>query len=84
MCHGLLPSNERFKPITNEEIFPEDRSHMSVDFDLVDEKMVSPVSQSMLHGLERFQFIQNGMLQRYIVYGLGYVVILIASVVIFG
>ena len=46
--------------------------------------MVTPVSKSMMHGLERFQFIQNGMLQRYIVYGLGYVVILIVSVVIFG
>lgn len=84
MCHGLLPSSERYNHVTNEEVFPIDRGHMSVDFDFVDEKMVTPVSKSMMHGLERFQFIQNGMLQRYIVYGLGYVVILIVSVVIFG
>lgn len=84
MCHGLLPSSERFTPITNEEVFPADRGHMSVDFDLVDEQVVSPATHSLLHGLEHFQFIQNGMLQRYIVYGLGYVVLLIISVVIFG
>ena len=85
MCHSLLPSSQMFKPIENDvEIFPENRSHISVDFDFVDEKMISPGSSKLLSGLERFQFIQNGMLQRYIVYGLAYVVILILSVVVFG
>lgn len=85
MCHSLLPSSQMFKPIENDvEIFPENRSHISVDFDLVDEKVISPGSSKLLSCLERFQFIQNGMLQRYIVYGLAYVVILILSVVVFG
>lgn len=85
MCHSLLPSSQMFKPLEGEvEIFPENRSHISVDFDLVDEKLISPGSSRLLSCLERFQFIQNGMLQRYIVYGLSYVVILIISVVIFG
>lgn len=85
MCHSLLPSSQMFKPIENDvEIFPENRSHISVDFDFVDEKVISPGSSKLLSCLERFQFIQNGMLQRYIVYGLTYVVILIFSVVVFG
>lgn len=85
MCHSLLPSSDLYKPLDNEvEIFPENRSHISVDFDLMDEKVISPGTTGLLSGLERFQFIQNGMLQRYIVYGLTYVVILILSVVIFG
>lgn len=84
MCHDILPSSERFEPISSEEIFPENRSHISVDFDMLDEKAITPGSSRLLAGLEHFQFIQNGMLQRYIVYGLTYVVILILSVVIFG
>ncbi len=84
MCHVFLPSNERFNPLCNEEIFPTDRSHISVDLDLVDEKAVKPVTSNLLCGLEHFQFIQNGMLQRYIVYGLGYVILLIGSALIFA
>lgn len=84
MCHQLLPSSDRFEPISSEEIFPENRSHISVDFDMLDEKAITPGTSRLLAGLEHFQFIQNGMLQRYIVYGLTYVVILILSVVVFG
>lgn len=84
MCHSLLPSTSRFTPITTEEIFPTNRTHMSVDLDLVDEKVVEPMTSNLLASLKHFQFIQNGMLQRYIVYGLGYVVLLIATVIIFG
>ena len=84
MCHSLIPSSTRFTPLTSEEVFPANRSHISVDFDFVDEKAVRPMTAGLLAGLERFQGIQNGMLQCYIVYGLGYVIILILSVVIFG
>ena len=83
MCHFLLPSSDRFRELTSEEIFPVGRSHISADMDFVDEKCVGPCTSSLFAGLEHFQFIQNGMLQRYIVYGLGYVILLILSVIIF-
>lgn len=84
MCRPLLPTTSRFSPLTDEEIFPKDRTHLSVDKDLVDDKLVSPGTGMLLTWLSKFQFIQNGSLQRYIVYGLGYVMLLVASVMIFG
>jgi len=84
MCRTFLPSTSRFTPITSEEIFPKNRSHISVDHDLIDEKLVTPGTDAMQVGLKRFQFIQNGMLQRYIVYGLAYVAILVATIIIFN
>lgn len=84
MCRPFLPTTSRFSPLTNEEIFPKDRAHLSVDKDLVDDKLVSPGTGMLLTWLSKFQFIQNGSLQRYIVYGLGYVMLLVASVMIFG
>lgn len=84
MCRPLLPTTSRFTPIEQQEIFPTDRAHLSVDSDVVDQHIVKPGVDAISRGLDRFQFIQNGNLQRYIVYGLGYIVILVASVIIFG
>lgn len=84
MCRAFLPSTTRFSPITSEEIFPKDRAHISADHDLVDEKLITPGSNTLQSTLKRFQFIQNGMLQRYIVYGLAYVALLVASVIFFN
>ncbi len=84
MCHIWLPSTNRFQPLMPEEVFPKDRTHMSVDNDGIDEFVVKPTTHTITKALDAFQFIQNGYLQRYIVYGLVYVLVLIFSVVIFG
>ncbi len=83
MCHAILPSTTRYTPITTEEIFPKDRAHMSADMDLVDYTVINAGVRGLDHVLEVFQFIQNGNLQRYIVYGLVYIMVLVASVLIF-
>ena len=83
MCRFVLPTQQRFDPVSTEEIFPKDRSHMSADLDFVDSSIIEPGTSSILNFLNRFQFIQNGNLQRYIVYGLGYTLILVASILIF-
>lgn len=79
----LLPSSRRFTPLTTEELFPQNRSHLSADMDFVDEKIVKPGTRALLSSLGRFQFVQNGSLQRYIVYGLAYIAALVATIVIF-
>lgn len=83
LSHVFLPTTRRFAPLTTEELFPQNRSHLSADMDFVDEKIVKPGTHALLSGLGRFQFVQNGSLQRYIVYGLAYVAALVATIVIF-
>ncbi|MCQ2203952.1 MAG: hypothetical protein MJZ15_05880 [Bacteroidales bacterium] len=76
---AVLPSSSRYKAITTEEIFPKDRSHMSADSDFWENSLVNPITSGIGKVLDKFQFIQNGDLQRYIVYGLGYILLLVAS-----
>jgi len=75
----VLPSSSRYNNITTEEIFPKDRSHMSADFDYWEKYLVDPMTSGVQKLLDKFQFIQNGDLQRYIVYGLAYILLLVAS-----
>ena len=84
LCRAFMPSTTRFKPLTSEEIFPNGRNHISSESDFWDSRVISPGVGKLNEGLDKFQFIQNGNLQRYIVYGLGYTLLLILSVVVFG
>lgn len=79
LCSIFIPSNTRYKSLTKEEIFPKDRSHMSADSDFWESKLVDPITNLSMKTLDKFQFIQNGDLQRYIVYGLAYILVLVAS-----
>ena len=79
--HKLL---RRFHFYQRRTSIPKNRAHISADKDLIDDKLVTPGTTALQTGLKRFQFVQNGMLQRYIVYGLAYVAILVAIVIIFN
>lgn len=75
----ILPHSTRYRQLTTEEIFPQDRSHISADADFFEHDVITPSTDKMFGTLGRFQFVQNGNLQRYIVYGLAYTIILVAS-----
>lgn len=75
----LMPSTVRYKEITTEEVFPKERSHMSSDGDFVEKRVIEPTVGGLFKGLDKIQFIQNGNLQLYIVYGLAWVIIMILT-----
>ena len=83
LFRGILPTNSRFSALTTEEIFPKDRSHVSFDSDMCEKRIINPLTFSITRGLSKLQFVQNGNLQRYIVYGLGYILLLVASALLY-
>lgn len=78
----FIPTTSRYKEITTEEVFPKERSHITSDGDFVEKRVITPVMERLFKGLDRFQFIQNGNLQLYIVYGLAWIIVLILSMAI--
>jgi hypothetical protein len=52
---------------------------MSSDGDFVEKRVIEPTVGGLFKGLDRIQFIQNGNLQLYIVYGLAWVIIMILT-----
>jgi NADH:ubiquinone oxidoreductase subunit 5 (subunit L)/multisubunit Na+/H+ antiporter MnhA subunit len=79
MCKAILPQTKHYKPLNEEEIFPHRRNYISVESDVVDDRVITPMTGALRGGLGKFEFIENGNLQRYIVYGLGYVLLLVAA-----
>lgn len=74
----ILPLSKRYHKIKSSEIFPEERTHISVNIDFFEHQIIEPMMGGLVWLMNRFQFIQNGNLQRYIVYGLVFVLALIA------
>lgn len=83
LFRSILPTSSRFNSLTTEEIFPKDRGHMSSDSDFCEKRIINPVISVLNMLLHKLQFVQNGNLQRYIVYGLGYILLLVASALLF-
>lgn len=79
----ILPSRSDFEELRRDDIFPVNRKHSSSDGDFWETRLVAPANAKLLSFLGLFKFIQNGDLQRYIVYGLFYTLLLVASVAIF-
>lgn len=79
----ILPNSRNFNELQRSDIFPSDCKHSSVDSDFWEARLIAPSNDKLLSFLGLFKFIQNGDLQRYIVYGLFYTLLLVASVAIF-
>ena len=65
-------SNDRI-PITS--LYPEKRKFSTYCFDLLERYLVIPVTKRISLGLNYFQFIQNGKIQSYVIYGLFFIIL---------
>lgn len=83
LFRAILPTSSRYNTLTTEEIFPKDRGQMSSDSDFFEKRIIAPLTNGLISILHKLQFVQNGNLQSYIVYGLGYILLLVASALLF-
>ncbi len=83
MCRAFLPHSVRFMPIDSQDVFPDQRRHLSTEADFVDQNIITPSTSTLINTLHRFEFIENGDLQRYVIYGLAYILLLVSVTLFF-
>src|SRR6187401_92091 len=66
---------KKYQEISGQEIFPSARKYSSHYNDFFVSKVIDVIVDRMLHSLNYFQFIQNGKLQLYILYGVFFIVL---------
>jgi formate hydrogenlyase subunit 3/multisubunit Na+/H+ antiporter MnhD subunit len=69
----VVPEKKRYKELREGEVFPSFRNHSSFYTDLFESKVLEKITRRLLAWLNLFQFVQNGSLQRYILYGLFFI-----------
>jgi len=71
----IVLEKKKYKEISAGEIFPHERKHSSHYNDLFVTKIFNGIVDRLLYSLNYFQFIQNGKIQMYILYGIFFIVL---------
>ncbi|MDO4461187.1 MAG: proton-conducting transporter membrane subunit [Bacteroidia bacterium] len=79
----VLPKTRHYEPIQPEEIFPKHRTLLNVSQDAIEKGTIMPLADGVVHFLQKFQWLMNGQLQRYIIYGFISVLLLVIAAIIF-
>ena len=84
LLNFVMIEKKGFTEIERMEIFPETRQYRSFYIDVIETKIIDPVLLLIKRFINLFQFVQNGRIQAYVIYGIVFiVVILIGTVLIF-
>ncbi len=78
----LAKTHKDYRKISKTSIYPEKRSFKIAYFDLVDRYLLNPISRRLYFFLNYFQFIQNGKIQSYLIYGLVFIMIVFLGTIL--
>lgn len=71
----IVKEKKKYTEIEAGEIFPQTRKHSSHYVDLFENTIFKNATEQLLHILNYFQFIQNGRIQMYVMYGLFFILL---------
>lgn len=75
LLNFIILETKKYKEIPVSEVFPSGRSHSSHYIDFFVIKISDKVVNQLLRFMNYFQFIQNGKIQAYILYGVFFIVL---------
>jgi len=75
LLNFIILEKKKYKEIPSVEIFPDERKHSSHYNDFFVTKIFNGIVDRLLYSMNYFQFIQNGKIQMYILYGIFFIVV---------
>jgi hydrogenase-4 component B len=74
LLNFIILEKKKYKEIAAAEIFPAERKHSSHYNDFFVTRIFNGIVDRLLYSMNYFQFIQNGKIQMYILYGIFFIV----------
>lgn len=75
LLNFIVLEKKKYREISASEIFPNKRKHSSHYNDLFVTKLFNTIVDRLLYSMNYFQFVQNGKIQMYIIYGVFFIVL---------
>jgi len=75
LMNFIVSEKKKYKEIEANEVFPAERKHSSHYNDFFVTKIFNVIVDRLLYSMNYFQFIQNGKIQLYILYGVFFIVL---------
>ena len=75
LLFSFIRGNKKFEKIPKERIYPSQLSYSTEYIDILEKYFVKPLAKRLTFTLNYFQFIQNGHIQIYVLYGLFFIIL---------
>ncbi len=82
LLNFVVLERKKFKEISGNEIFPPERNYSSHYIDFFESNIINKVVDTLVHAANYFQFIQNGRIQAYVLYGIFFIILIFLGTVI--
>jgi formate hydrogenlyase subunit 3/multisubunit Na+/H+ antiporter MnhD subunit len=70
-----LIEKKSYKELKSNEIFPKSRRYSSFYLDVFEQKLIDPFIQRLKQFINLFNFVQNGKVQAYVLYGIMFILV---------
>jgi hydrogenase-4 component B len=77
----MVKERKSYKKMAKPELYPAERTFSTAYADLLEKYLIVPLARRTAFVLNYFQFIQNGQIQSYVLYGLFFILIVFAGTV---
>jgi len=71
----LLIEKKKYSKIEKTDLFPKRRTFTSTYFDIFENYLINPIINRLRFTTNYFQFIQNGQIQAYVLYGILFIIV---------
>jgi NADH:ubiquinone oxidoreductase subunit 5 (subunit L)/multisubunit Na+/H+ antiporter MnhA subunit len=78
----ILIEKKGFKEIQKDEIFPSSRQYRSYYLDIFETRIIDPLLILIRRFINLFQFVQNGRIQAYVIYGIVFILVIFLGTVL--
>ncbi len=78
----MLIEKKGYKEIQINEVFPPERKYSSFYLDFFETRIIDPVLQLVTRFIDKFQFIQNGKIQAYVLYGILFIIAILIGTIL--
>ncbi len=75
LLNFLMIEKKKYSKIEKSDLFPEKRTFSSAYLDLFESYVINPITNRLRFVTNFFQFIQNGQIQQYVIYGILFIVL---------
>ncbi len=82
LLNFILIEKKGYNEIDRSETFPDTRKYHSFYLDIIEAKIIDPLMHLILRFINIFQFIQNGKIQAYVIYGIIFILTIFIGTVL--
>jgi formate hydrogenlyase subunit 3/multisubunit Na+/H+ antiporter MnhD subunit len=82
LLNFVIIEKKGYTEIARDETFPGSRKYRSFYLDIIENKIIDPVVLVLTRFINLFQFIQNGRIQAYVIYGIVFILVIFLGTIL--